>query len=186
MIKDTIVATTLTVGVSNIPVDENKTRLLKSVKLAEAGYTNNTKDTGNWYKGKLIGTNHGISAPVLAAHLGRAPTVKEMKNLPKKTADKIIWKNYGEKYGIESLPQGVQEIVLHGVVNSEGHAIKVMQKLLGVTADGSVGPNTKKAMTKARFTKQEFKDALLNKYKTFSTWKTFGKGWTNRFERLAK
>lgn len=187
MIKEVVAAAVITTsGVADLSPDQNKSRLLKSVGIAEAGFTENPKDTGNWYKGKLIGTNHGISAPVLAEYLGRTPTKQEMKNLTKKKADEIIWKNYGEKYGIDSLPRELQEIVLHGVVNSEGHAVKIMQKLLGVAADGSVGPMTKRAMAKARFTKKEFKDALLAKYKTFSSWKDFGKGWTNRFERLAK
>ena len=189
MVKEVVTAAALTLSQENftdLSDEQNKNRLLDSVKLAEAGYTGNPKDKGNWFQGKLIGTNHGVSAPILAKWLGRAPTVSDMKKLSKKEANEIMWKDFGEKYKVEALPRDLQEIVLHGVVNSRGHAIKVMQNLLGVEADGSVGPNTLKAMQKAKFTKKDFKDALLRKYRTFGSWKDFGKGWTNRFERLAQ
>ena len=69
------------------------------VERAEGGYTDNPNDNGNWTGGKkgsgdLIGTNFGISAPVLKAYLGRTPSVADMKNLKKSTAEKIYKKNY--------------------------------------------------------------------------------------------
>lgn len=161
-------------------------KLLNSISIKEGGYSDNKDDKGNYHNNKFVGTNHGISAPVLAEYLGRTPTVEDMKNLSKEDAQEVLWNRYYEKKGLENLPSNVQEIVFHGVVTGEGHAIKVMQELMGITADGSVGPNTIKAMKKAKFTKKEFKDALLKKYKTFKGWKTQGKGWTNRFEDLAK
>ena len=161
-------------------------KLIKSVFKAEGGYSDDPKDTGNYYNDKFIGTNHGISAPILAEYLKREPTVEDMKALTTEQANEIYKVNYYDKYGIGELPNDVQEIAFHGVVNSGSHAIKVIQTLLGLEADGKLGPKTIEAMKTAKFTKKEFKDALLEKYKTFSTWDTHGKGWTKRFENLAK
>ncbi len=67
--------------------------------ISEGGYTGDEDDNGNWTGGKknvgnLIGTKYGISAPVLMAHLGRVPTVLEMKNLSKYVAYIIYKKKY--------------------------------------------------------------------------------------------
>jgi len=172
--------------------DKNNMRrfLMDSVKLAEGGYSTDVKDRGNYndknVKGTFVGTNHGVSAPVLSKELGRDATAEDMKALTKEKAEDILMKRFYDKPRLNALPPELQEIVYNGVVNSEKHAIKVMQTLLGVEPDGIVGEKTEKAMRKAKFTKVQFKDALLKKYKTFNTWNVHGKGWTNRFEKLAK
>lgn len=166
------------------PVDDTD-ELMKSVFKDEGGYSTDEKDTGNYYEDEFVGTNHGISAPVLAEHLGRTPTVEDMKNLTQDEARDMYKADYYDKFGIESLPKDLQEIVLHSVVNSGSNGAKVVQDLLGVKSDGIVGKQTKAAMKDAKFTKQEFKDALMDKYKTFKTWDDHGKGWDKRFQKLA-
>lgn len=63
---------------------------------AEGGYQNNPSDkTGNTNsKGELVGTNHGISAPVYEAHLGHPPTKLEMQSMTHQEALQI----YQDKY----------------------------------------------------------------------------------------
>lgn len=165
-------------------------KLISQVFSLEGGYSTDKADTGNYLSGdtsgEFIGSNHGISADVLARHLGKTPTAKDMRNLTKETARDIYKNNYWDKFSMDSLPEDLQPIVFNAVVNSQGHAVKVMQKLLGVEEDGVVGPETREAMKSATFTKEQFKDNLLEKYKTFSTWPQHGKGWTNRFTELAK
>ena len=65
----------------------------------EGGYTNHQEDNGNWSGGKvgigtLVGTNLGISAPVLSKHLGRTAFVNDMKNLSVSVAMEIYKKDY--------------------------------------------------------------------------------------------
>ena len=167
-----------------------QSKLLPSVFKAEGGYSDDPTDTGNFIGGDtssaLVGTNHGISADVLSEYLKRPATAEDMKSLTKDKAKEIYEKVFYTDINIDKLPKDVQEIVFHGVVNSKKHAIKVVQKLLGLKEDGVVGPKTIEAMKNADFTKEEFKDALLDKYKTFKTWDKHGEGWTNRFEELAK
>lgn len=167
-----------------------KSTLLPSVFKKEGGYSTDKSDKGNYLKkdinSEFIGTNHGISADILAKYRDKSITAEDMKNLTVEEAKNIYEKEFYTSKGIDKLPKDLQEIVFHGVVNSGGHAISVVQGLLGLKQDGIVGPKTMEAMTNAKFTKQEFKDALLNKYKTFDTWKKHGQGWTNRFEDLAR
>tara|TARA_S200002703_G_scaffold154439_1_gene157211 strand:+ start:1232 stop:2323 length:1092 start_codon:yes stop_codon:yes gene_type:complete len=179
-------------GIMNKPVEERSRadELISQVFSLEGEYSTDKADTGNYLNGdtsgKFIGSNHGISADVLAKHLGKTPTAKDMRNLTKDTARDIYKNNYWDKFSMDSLPEDLQPIVFNAVVNSQGHAVKVMQKLLGVEEDGIIGPKTREAMKSATFTKEQFKDSLLEKYKTFATWAEHGKGWTNRFTELAK
>lgn len=90
----------------------------KIVGLIEGGYQNDPYDDGNWYMGVLIGTNWGISAPTLAGFLGRIPTVAEMKNLSRATAELILKRNYWEKNNFDKLKnQSVATILYDGAVN---------------------------------------------------------------------
>lgn len=166
--------------------DNNRDKLIDSVFKAEGGYSTDKNDTGNYYKGEFVGTNHGISAPVLADYLGRTPTVEDMKALTKDEAREIAATRYYDRFSIEELPSELQEIVFHSVYMSESRGVKAMQRLLGVEADGIIGPKTIEAMQSADFTKEQFKDEFLAELEENSpTWDKHGKGWTNRFNKLA-
>lgn len=172
----------------------SKDKLIDSVFKAEGGYSTDKDDAGNYYNGKFIGTNHGISAPTLAKKLGREPTVEEMKDLTKSEAKQIAGEEYYDRFSIDLLPKEVQEIVLHATFMGESRGVRAMQNLLGLTPDGIMGPNTRAGMANANFTKEEFKDAYLNELqfgtkgysKPSATWNKHGKGWTNRYRKLAK
>lgn len=171
-----------------------KEELIDSVFKAEGGYSTDKNDKGNYYKGQFVGTNHGISAPILAQSLGRTPTVADMKALTKEKAKKIAGQYYYDRFKINTLPEDVQEIVFHAVYMGESRGVRAMQNLMGLTPDGIMGPKTKAAMRNAKFTKQEFKDEYLRELKEGTegysnpapTWKEHGKGWTNRYNKLAK
>lgn len=184
------------------PIDSQADALISSVFKAEGGYSTDKLDTGNYYSGKFVGTNHGISAPTLAAYLGRTPTVADMKGLDKQKAREIAKNQYFDRFNISTLPADLQEIVFHAVFMGETRGVRAMQNLLGLTPDGIMGPNTKKAMAKASFTKEQYKDEYLRELefgtptinpttsipysKPSATWGARGKGWTNRYEKLAR
>ena len=173
---------------------DRKDKLINSVFKAEGGYSTDKDDTGNYYKGKFVGTNHGISAPALAKELGRTPTVADMKALTKEEAKKIAGDQYFDRFAIDKLPEEVQEMVLHATYMGETRGVRAMQNLLGLTPDGIMGPNTRLAMENANFTKEEYKDEYLRELqfgtpgysKPAATWNKHGKGWTNRYTKLAK
>ena len=162
------------------------------VGLIEGGYQNNPEDDGNWYMGTLIGTNWGISAPTLAGFLGRTPTVSDMKNLSKATAELILKRNYWEKNNFEKLNnQSVATMLYDGAVNHGSGGMRLLaEKALTrlkhpliyykvFTTEGIELMN--KLNQKDLF--YALKEARANRYKT-SPKKNFINGWLNRLERI--
>ncbi len=105
----------------------------------EGGYTDDPKDSGNWTGGErgvgdLIGTNAGISAPVLMKFMGRVPSVSDMKNLPDTIRKAIYRKNYWNVMRGDEINNQAQANNLYDMcVNSGcGRAIQLMQAELGV------------------------------------------------------
>lgn len=97
------------------------------VGIAEGGYQNDPRDKGNFFKGKLIGTNWGISAPVLAKYLERTPTVADMKNLKRATAEEILRINYWLKNNLDKLQnQSLANLLYDGVVNQGSNGTRFL------------------------------------------------------------
>jgi lysozyme family protein len=105
----------------------------------EGGYTNDPDDNGNWTGGKkdvghLVGTNYGITAPELAAYLGRTPTPAEMKNMPRERAESIFQKNYWDTIrGDEIIDQDeANDLFDMGVNGGVGTAILLAHRANGL------------------------------------------------------
>lgn len=116
----------------------------KLTAINEGGYSNDSADRGNWYKGVLIGTNKGVSAPVLAAYLKRMPTVDEMKNLSDQTALAIYKKNYwdimwGDKWVSQENANAVYDMGVNAGIEV---SIKLWQHAIGVTETGKMNNET--------------------------------------------
>ena len=109
----------------------------------EGGYDANPNDTGNWYQGKLIGTNHGISAPLLAEYVGDKMTSDDMKNLTKEKAQSIMKKRFWDKIkGDDINSQSIANFICDWVYNSGPGVIDNIQRVIGCKDDGKIGPNT--------------------------------------------
>lgn len=100
----------------------------------EGGYTNNPDDNGNWTGGKkgigsLVGTNWGISAPVLKEYLHREIEERDMRGLTHDVARKIYKKNYWDLIkGDEINSQALANSIYDSAVNlGPGSAIKQLQ-----------------------------------------------------------
>jgi lysozyme family protein len=162
----------------------------KIVGLNEGGYQNLADDSGNWYKGILIGTNWGIAAPTLARFLGRTPTVADMKNLPRSTAETILKRNYWLKNHFDQLKnQSVATMLYDGAVNhGVGGILSITKKALKklnrsiskvFTSDGINALN--KLNQRDLFF--ALKEVRTERYKA-SPKKKYLKGWLNRLERI--
>lgn len=169
------------------------------VKTAEAGYSDDRKDPGNWVDvtgGKrFVGTNHGISAPILAEYLRRLPKKEDMKKLSYQTAVKIFKKKYWEKQNLEKFNnQSVANIIYDGCVNQGISAMKdILTKALtqmGVKISPGVSPFSIKIIQKANQVDQQklhdlIKELREKRYKEAASWKTHGSGWINRLQDLS-
>ena len=69
-----------------------------------------------------------------------------------------------------------------GVNSGTSRAAKALQRIIGVTADGGIGPMSLQAV--ANFEPREIVDKMYSVrqrfYEELSTFATFGKGWTRR------
>lgn len=180
------------------------------VKTVEAGYSSDRNDTGNWIDvpgggQRFIGTNHGISAPVLAQYfkdkgINRLISKQDMMDLKYETALEIYKKDYWNAAGLSNFKsQSIanvlyDECVNQGVGAALSDAKKSMENM-GHKADeiGSwkefheeLTPKVNKMSTKEK--KELFnqiKAERLERYEGADTWEDHGRGWTDRLNDIA-
>ena len=104
------------------------------LKPIEGGLSLNPNDNGNWTGGKtgvgnLIGSNIGISAPVLCTKLGRLATSDDMKNLTDETAKSIYETEYWIPANCDKIkkPELCYTVFDTAVNMGVGTAIKLLQ-----------------------------------------------------------
>ena len=85
------------------------------------------------------------------------------------------------------MPDGLDLCVFDFGVNAgTGRAAKYLQRMIGTTVDGGIGPNTLKALE--AYVQVEGLAATIDTYQSnrqkyyekLSTFETFGRGWTRR------
>lgn len=154
---------------------------------SEGGFQQDSSDSGNFVNGTLIGTNKGITANALAEFRGVDPTtitVDDIKGVTDEEAKEIYAQNYYLKPKINELPQDIQDTVMDMYVNSGRNAVKILQRLAGVEADGVIGPATIKAVQEANITRNQYADARIDYYTKVAennpSQNKFLQGWINR------
>lgn len=123
----------------------------------EGKYKKEPEDSGDWTSGKinvgiLIGTNWGISAPVLKEFLGRMPTESDMRNLSQEDAQSIRKKNYWDAIkGDQLLIQSVADSIYDSAINlGVKPSIKIHQKSWAVPQTGKMDEVTLNALNNKR------------------------------------
>jgi lysozyme family protein len=142
----------------------------------EGGFSDHPEDPGGI-------TNLGVTLATYEQWVGRAVTVDEMKALTPKDVAPIYKDRYWDAVRGDDLPSGVDWSVFDWAVNSgPGRASRALQRIVGVTADGKIGPVTLKAVHDMKADKiiDKMYDARQHFYEQLSTFDTFGRGWTRR------
>lgn len=126
-------------------------------------------------------TKYGVSQ--------RAYPNLDIKNLTKDDAMKIFKKDYWDKCKCDLLQDSISIIVADCAYNSGcSRAIKLLQKSLNINQDGIIGNQTLNSVKS--FNEKELVDLYsknrLDFLKSLSTFKRYGKGWTNRIEKTKK
>jgi lysozyme family protein len=170
----------------------------KLVKTVEAGYSDDRGDTGNWitipgHGQRFVGTNHGISAPILQEYLGRYPKKEDMMNLSYETALKIYKSKYWNEQNLSEFSnQSVANIIYDGCVNQGQSAMRGLMRdiysMNGIEI-GDADPFAKSSIEKINKLNQSkvfntVKDLREGLYKQAATWKRHGEGWINRLEGI--
>ena len=149
---------------------------LKRVLVHEGGYSNHPSDPGG-------PTNWGITIHDVRAHWKPDATAADVRAMPVAVAKQIYRSKYWEALRCDDLPAGVDYAVFdYGVNSGIGRAAKVLQRFVGVDADGEVGPATIAAAAGADTS--ELIDRICDERLAFlqglRTWSVFGKGWGRR------
>ena len=106
-----------------------------------------------------------------------------MKALKKEDVKPLYKRDYWDAVKGDDLPSGVDYAAFDFAINAGPAASrKMIQRALGVTADGAIGPMTMAAIkaTNGKEFLQKFSDAKTAFYKSLPTFPTFGKGWLRR------
>lgn len=142
----------------------------------EGGYSDHAADPG----GK---TRYGITEAVAQ----RAGYRGDMRELPLDLARRIYRAEYWDAVRAEELPPGIRYVVFDAAVNSGvGQSIKWLQRAVGATADGVIGPKTLAAVN--QFSAESLRLRVLSQRLRFMAalpnWPSFGRGWANRIAEL--
>ncbi|CAB5178718.1 zliS Lysozyme family protein [uncultured Caudovirales phage] len=144
----------------------------------EGGYSDDSRDLGNWTGGKvgageLKGTKYGIAAHAYP-HL-------EIKNLTLEQAKSIYRSDYWEVLG-QAHPSIKFQLFDAAVNHGRGNAIRFLQRAVKVADDGAWGQ-----VSQAALDGMEHNDVLLRfiayRFKFWASltiFDTYGRGWTNR------
>lgn len=142
----------------------------------EGGYTNDAADPGG-------PTNWGITIFDARMYWKHDATAADVRNMPKSVAEDIYDKHYAQPIRYADLPPGVDYAVLdYGINSGISRGAKVLQRLVGVTADGKIGNITLHATHEVDSIRliNEIYDERLRFLQGLRTWSTFGRGWGRR------
>ena len=149
-------------------------RILKD----EGGFVNHPRDPGG-------ATNKGITIATYRRYINPKGTAADLKKLTQAQAVKVYKAEYWDKVSADKLPVGVDYVVADFGVNSgPGRAIKHLQRAVGVTEDGVIGPATLAAVKRVSPATivQRITDSRMQFLRKLDTWPTFGEGWTSRVQ----
>jgi lysozyme family protein len=158
----------------------NFDKAITELLISEGGFVNNAKDPGGM-------TNLGVTKTVWEGWTGHDATETTMRNLSTSDVTPLYRKKYWDAVQGDNLPSGLDYCVFDTAVNSgAGRSIKLLQRSIGVTEDGAIGPNTLAAILVADV------GPLIDKYcaarqdflQSLATFDTFGKGWTRRVSEV--
>ena len=159
-------------------MQDNYEHCLEMILHHEGGYVNHPKDPGGE-------TNLGVTKRVYEEWGGD----KDMTDLLVEDVAPIYQKNYWDRCKCDDLPSGLDLCVFDFAVNAgPSRSAKFLQRLIGTTVDGGIGPNTLKAVDNyveevgLESAIEDYQSARQEYYEALDTFDTFGRGWTRRVE----
>ncbi|WP_413190950.1 glycoside hydrolase family 108 protein [Psychrobacter sp. AT9] len=138
----------------------------------EGGYVNHPNDPGGE-------TMYGVTKRVAQAHGYHG----DMRKLPKSLAKQITEKSYYKAVKGDELNRLIAWQLTDAAYNhGNRQAVKLLQRAVGVSDDGLIGPRTLAAV--AAMDKNDvvllFNAERLEFFTNLRIWQTFGKGWARR------
>ena len=155
---------------------ENFEHCLEMLLHHEGGFVNHPKDPGGM-------TNLGVTKKVYDKWIGQESTEAEMRALTPQDVAPIYKKNYWDRVRGDDLPSGVDWCAFDWAVNSgSGRPAKAIQRCVGATQDGAIGPKTLALVFDhdAEQIIDYVHDIRQSFYERLPAFDTFGRGWTRR------
>lgn len=157
----------------------NWTACLAKVLESEGGFVNHRRDPGG-------ATNLGITKRVYEQWVQRKVSIQEMRELTVAQAAPIYEQEYWNRVRGDELPDGVDLLMFDFAVNAgTRRAVRMAQRVVGVTSDGIIGPITLKAIRDydPQAFINEYSDRKLKFYRRLKHYDTFGRGWERRTQK---
>lgn len=146
----------------------------------EGGFVDHPRDPGG-------ATNMGITIGTLRDWRGGQVTKDDVRSLTKQEAQTIYRARYWNPVRGDDLQHGVDLVTFDPAVNSGvRRGIQWLQRALGVTPDGAIGPVTVRAANDADpvATIKRACAVRMGFLQGLGTWGTFGRGWSRRVARV--
>jgi lysozyme family protein len=156
----------------------------------EDGFQDDPRDRGNRLPDGRAGcTNMGVTQAVWESYVGHPVSREDMKKLDKERVARFYKHKYWDAVHGDLLPDGIDYLVFDFAVNAgPGRAIKLLQSVAGVAADGAIGPKTLAAINKIPLKTliTEYTLAKEDHYKSCKEFPIYGKGWLIRTAEAKK
>jgi lysozyme family protein len=152
----------------------------------EGGWANHPNDPGG-------ATMKGVTHKTYASYLGRDVTHEELRAISDEHLADIYRKRYWNACRCDELPDGLDLAVFDTAVNTgPAQAARLLQRIVGVPADGGIGPKTMAAVNSYAAEHglhaliEAYTEARQGFYRLLPTYVHFGEGWRKRAEGVAK
>lgn len=155
---------------------------LRRLLVHEGGYTNHPSDPGG-------PTNFGITIGDYRKFVNAAATAADVRAMPLSDAKAIYREKYWNAMRCDELPAGLDYAVFdYGVNSGTSRAVKVLQRLVGMTADGRMSDALLAAVMRQNAAELVGRmcDERLAFLKSLSTWPVFGSGWGRRVAEVRR
>ncbi len=160
------------------------TKLKPFILKWEGGYVNDPDDLGG-------ATNRGITLATFRQHYGQAKTAADLRRMTDAQWDSIFKTGYWDRWqGDDIHSQSVANMLVDWLWCSGSYGIRIPQRVLGVSVDGSVGAKTLAALNaqdpKTVFNrlKQERLDFISRICQTRPQNRKYKKGWESRINAI--
>ena len=167
-------------------MERNFPKALTHTLQFEGGWANHPNDPGG-------ATMKGVTHKTYADYLGRAVTHDELRGIPDEHLADIYRKSYWNACRCSELPDGLDLAVFDTAVNTgPAQAARLLQRIVGVPADGGIGPKTLVAVNDSVAAHglheliEAYTEARQSFYRLLPTYVHFGEGWRKRADGVAK
>lgn len=179
----TLAAVAKALGMTGAPMDPFDAALREVLK-HEGGYVNHPSDPGGR-------TNRGVTQRTWEAWTGKPASEADMRGLTVEDVRPLYRKRYWDEVRGSDLPAGLALCVFDFGVNAgPSRAVRFLQRLVGASQDGLMGPatlgavNAHIALHGAPAAVRAYQNDRRAYYRSLSTFAKFGKGWLRRVDEV--